>query len=262
MKMIDHLRIAGLNLPPMPVIVADEVARQIDLLPDRLDYSPPASAYGIVAPPFESFFVEATTKFKNAFLTRGAHIRLIEPPYAPEDARWTMGLSGYMRLPDGRLFSYGATVLLNISAEGYVLDDTNALNVMLTPSEGVGERLDPGGAAGHVPYALKAIAAMHLHCPVEHVTPSRQERRMAQRKHGRELSDYYVLKVKPAQPSEFGSVGREGTATERRQHVVRGHFRYYTPERPLFGHTAGMVWVDDHKRGSEGKGRIDKDYKI
>lgn len=59
-RLFDRVR-AAWGYPELPVIVADAIAEQIDMLPDKEDYSPPASEYGIVAPPFKKCFIEATT---------------------------------------------------------------------------------------------------------------------------------------------------------------------------------------------------------
>ena len=63
MRLVDHVRIEDPQFPAaIPCIVADEIARQLDELPgDNHDISFDAESYGIVAPPFDSFFVEAET---------------------------------------------------------------------------------------------------------------------------------------------------------------------------------------------------------
>lgn len=43
-------------------------------------------------------------------------------------------------------------------------------------------------------------------------------------------------------------------------HRVRGHFKRYTPERPLFGRIVGTVWHSDHLRGNPERGTIQHQY--
>lgn len=47
-----------------------------------------------------------------------------------------------------------------------------------------------------------------------------------------------------------------------RLHQVRGQFRTYTQEAPLFGHFVGTVWVEPHLRGRADKGVIEKEYEV
>lgn len=45
-------------------------------------------------------------------------------------------------------------------------------------------------------------------------------------------------------------------------HMCRGHFKNYTPERPLFGKHTGSFWHDAHLRGSKDVGEIHKSYQV
>jgi hypothetical protein len=88
--------------------------------------------------------------------------------------------------------------------------------------------------------------------------------RQARRQHNVALHSYYRLKVKPHMPTsreDFASIGTPARAAAR-EHVVRGHFRYYGPDAPLFGRTVGAVWVPEHSRGDDAIGTIRKDYEV
>lgn len=57
------------------------------------------------------------------------------------------------------------------------------------------------------------------------------------------------------------------TATKRDEdvmplHICRGHFKTFTPERPLFGRIVGTYWWPQHVRGSKEHGVIVKDYEV
>lgn len=45
-------------------------------------------------------------------------------------------------------------------------------------------------------------------------------------------------------------------------HFVRGHFRNYTEEKPLFGKYSGTVWIPDMMRGNKEAGIVEKDYRV
>lgn len=51
---------------------------------------------------------------------------------------------------------------------------------------------------------------------------------------------------------------REG----KRLHVVRGHIRHYTAERPGFGSYVGNMWIHPHTRGDADLGRINHEYHV
>lgn len=76
---------------------------------------------------------------------------------------------------------------------------------------------------------------------------------------------YYILKVKPTPEriTEFEEVGQPARMPgKKRAHEVRAHFRYYHPDRPLFGKVSGAVWIPAHDRGDDVMGSIRKDYEI
>lgn len=62
--------------------------------------------------------------------------------------------------------------------------------------------------------------------------------------------------------------GHPGTGTGRRRRgqresiLVRGHFKTYTEEAPLFGKLTGTFWVPSHARGDASLGLAEKDYNL
>jgi hypothetical protein len=143
------------------------------------------------------------------------------------------------------------------------LDDTRRIETVYLPQ--APGMLPAFGATNHLPFVLKAIAAMHNRVAAEKVTPTRQQRRAYQRQYSTPLApaDYWILKVKRQTPQRIEEVGQgEQGRRPQREHQVRGHFRYYTEERPLFGRYSGMIWVPDHERGSDQLGHIQKDYDV
>lgn len=298
MRLIDHVRIEDPQFPAaISCIVADEIARQLDELPgDNSDVSFDAGSYGIVAPPFDSFFVEAETVVHHdagtQMIQRGLLFEVWDTNPMKElkalyDARWVYVMTPYLYhdslvLPDGRrwrppmveskrgamLQLYGLTrtngyIFIHLDEQGHILDDMTRVHTAPHDTSPVTLELLRSGVT-YLPFALKALSALHQNTAVEHVTPSRQVRRRHQRKHGCELADYYLLKVRPVRGAQdIDQVGQPARSSRRRrEHTVRGHFRYYSPEAPLFGRYSGMVWIPAHERGASSLGQIRKDYLV
>lgn len=275
-RLYDRLRQRQPDFPNVPVIVADEIARQIDALPER-GVSPPASDYGIVAPPFASCFIEADTVVDGIGLVqRGVLVEDFSQLFragdsspviasgAPAGTHWLMIMSGFIRpVVQPGLFGYNGVMLVHLDAAGRLLDDTERMQIIRVEHRGM-PAAPVADLAGHAPYALKAISAMHQRCAADKVSPPRQQRRAAERAGVLALHDYYVLRVRPTYtPQDMRQVGQPTRAERaRREHMVRGHFRYYDEARPMFGRVAGMVWIPEHERGDSDLGRIKKDYEV
>ncbi len=64
-------------------------------------------------------------------------------------------------------------------------------------------------------------------------------------------------------PSQRGVDGATtGTGQSTALHLVRGHFKHYGPERPLFGHVVGTYWWGQQVRGSAERGAVHKRYEL
>ncbi|NCC35643.1 MAG: hypothetical protein EOM24_27070 [Chloroflexia bacterium] len=89
-----------------------------------------------------------------------------------------------------------------------------------------------------IPLVRKALEALLRRVPVEYVKPHT-----------------------PISRADFAQIGAPAR-TASREHVVRGHFRWYG-EAGLFGkHPNMMVWVPEHHRGDDTLGTIAKDYDV
>ncbi|MBM7846255.1 hypothetical protein [Herpetosiphon giganteus] len=271
MRLYDRLR-WKIGLPTVPVIDASSIADAIDALPVDVPGYPSAS-YGVVAPPFTSFFVEATTVVEpdNIMAQRGVLFRATTDkihPATPDRTRWTMTLEAFMHVKGNGTYGYHGLAVIFLDREGKIINNM-LKGVLLLPNPTqyakIGQSRVPG-AALHCVYSLKAINAMHLSCPAEHVSPTDEERRHYQRKASAsaEPSAYYLLKVRPRAKGGFEAIGHGQAEEPRRAHVVRGHFKYYDPERPMFGQAGkhGMIWIPDHSRGDAERGSIEKGYQV
>lgn len=289
MRLIDRVRALDPGIPEdLPVIVADPVAEQLDQMPgDTWSYSAPAEAYGRVAPPFTRFWVEAQTVVdlheigiqparQYQVIQRGVLIEVedardgfaMRQIPAPDDTRWRYTMTPYIwyepvpGAPGEGEDTVNGRIFLHLDAEGQIIDD------MLRVRTAVFDNTELTSAkmrsyVSFLPFVLKSLSVLHQRTVVERITYTRQQKRMHQRKHGRLPADYYLLTVQPAVIVDMDDVAQPVQANvPRRQHIVRGHFRYYSPERPLFGRYSGMVWVGEHSRGDAATGNIDKGYLI
>lgn len=284
MRLIDRIRLEIASFPAdIPCIVADNIAAQIDQLPDDGDESPAAAAFGTVAPPFSQFFVEAETKAKVRLgpgagkkqplmqtVQRGMLIDVEKTDDPNEQWHWRYVMTPFawyqpigLSTPITGLQTANGRVYLHLDKDGEILDNLDRIQTAIfdqTPLTVDKMRT----FVSFLPFILKTLSVLHQKTYVEHITPTRQLRRMHERKHKKQLADYYILSVQPVQQiADMDDVARPvKPAGRRRAHVVRGHFKYYSPERPLFGRYSGMIWVEDHERGKPELGAIRKDYMV
>lgn len=108
-----------------------------------------------------------------------------------------------------------------------------------------------------------------LHCKnveTRVVTPPPKLSRAHERRHGQPLTRYHVLDVHPVgRPAGGGAGGNghNGQGSGMAIHTVRGGFRTYTAEGPLFGrHVGTWFWADQRWVGDERRGRVRKDYQV
>lgn len=289
MKLFDRLRSSpiGANWDDIPVIDGSVIQERIDELPDDAPHAT-AADYGVVAPPFPMFFVEATTYSahpdeKGMLVSRGVMFfswdsfkeggpppRYMHHLNLRDNTRWFLLGWAYMYC-DGLYFATAGCVVLQIDDEGQLLDDTTALRIATDP-----KYPPPSGAyimpdenvAKYMPFALTTISALHRRCEVEKIKPNRQQHRHAQRagsRHG--ATEYYVVKVKPGavrKVSDIAIPAPRGTRGDMPETKVIGHFKYYHPDRPRFGRPGehGAFWIDPYTYGESSIGKIRKDYKI
>lgn len=108
--------------------------------------------------------------------------------------------------------------------------------------------------------AVTAFALMNCRNIRQEPSISHQKLDVARRRRGRlPLYRYHVLKLMPQRRTAFDRRGGDGDPLAR--HWVRGHFKTFTPERPLFGRETGTYWWSPHLAGTADR-VVDKDYQI
>jgi len=72
---------------------------------------------------------------------------------------------------------------------------------------------------------------------------------------------YSVVKI-DTRMSKRTSGPHTDTGRHTSLHIVRGHFKHYTPEKPLLGKHVGTYWWPDNTRGDSAVGEVKKSYKV
>lgn len=106
------------------------------------------------------------------------------------------------------------------------------------------------------------LAVCFMHCKnivLERKNPPAALRKKQARKHDRVLNSYYNLEITPIK--KIIEASRNGqTGIKQALSRCRGHFKTYTPERPLLGKAVGRFFWAEHARGSKQHGVVGKDY--
>lgn len=83
------------------------------------------------------------------------------------------------------------------------------------------------------------------------------------RRHGRDKVTFRTLVVNPTGGGRHETLGREDSGDGvKALHIVRGHFKTFTADRPLFGSRVGTWWWSPTARGDEEAGVVVKDYRV
>ena len=154
---------------------------------------------------------------------------------------------------------------LHIAADGRLLDDTAAIDLVEYPDEWLiagADYIPIAHLATFLPFALFAISALHKHAEVEQITPRRPDFRRAKRDGDLPPQEHFVIRAETPAPIRR-TTGKPTAKQEpqRRHHSVRGHFKTYTEAAPLFGRIVATVWVPAHERG-KATGDVTKDYRL
>lgn len=109
---------------------------------------------------------------------------------------------------------------------------------------------------------LHALALMHCKniSTIDQPLP-RQQTRQLKRKNIVPIV-VKTLAIRPLRRIEQSTPGFNKLTRLMRHHLVRGHFKTFTEDAPLFGKLVGTYWWESAVRGTKERGEIKKDYKI
>jgi hypothetical protein len=82
------------------------------------------------------------------------------------------------------------------------------------------------------------------------------------RRHRSKGTQHHVLKVLPAREIKKTVYEQAGKSSPQSLHFIRGHFKEYTTEKPLFGKYTGIYWWEAHVAGKAEIGKVTKDYQV
>jgi len=82
------------------------------------------------------------------------------------------------------------------------------------------------------------------------------------RRHGKTGIEWRVLHIKHGGSKRTTVAATVESDRLTRAHLVRGHFKTYTEDKPLLGHAVGRFWWSPNVRGNPERGAIIKDYEI
>jgi len=115
-------------------------------------------------------------------------------------------------------------------------------------------------------YAVPFLLAMSLaNCKNTTIEPHEPDPKLNRDRvrHGlRPFVRYHTINIEPMRKVLKTEGGVEANGLKKALHICRGHFARYSEEKPLFGHTSGLVWRPAHTRGAVSQGVVVSDYKV
>lgn len=272
---------------PVVHVVADDVARMY-WQSEQIAWDS-TSDFGPLRPPFDYMWIEGRVPAdvfagggwqhiaESERMTNGS-IVTVQPAagqhewehftgYTPTDGL-IVSMAHFSALPDGPVMAMPCGSRLHISEDGDYIG-----RVIITPES---ERWDliatriskaamdamiaSEGMAAHV--AMLAISLMNCkNVQLEDHEPSAKVSKRHKDRTGVPLVRYTTIALpKPSGPSKAEMTSAVGEPQP--WHLVRGHFKTYTQDAPLFGSRVGTWWWGWQTRGSAKNGLVVKDYEV
>lgn len=186
-----------------------------------------------------------------------------------KDCFWKDGPRYNLRGEEGMLLDWGS---VQVSGSDYQWDVRSALTSRGSDTKLVLDRKTAGNDESkfgkitliHVAWAIFFLQLLHcknISCRDREEQGSRQVRRAREREGLPKLIFKQLIVKVPGIGKEYvlGETG-DGSGYHTPLHVVRGHIRKYSPEKPMFGKLTGQFWIPNHVRGDASDGVIEKDY--
>lgn len=114
---------------------------------------------------------------------------------------------------------------------------------------------------------LSLLTITFLHCKnigLQDVnTPSHRLNKIRKLRRGTAIDSYKVLEISPfRKAAKAANGGSIEPCPQKALHICRGHFKTYTPDKPLLGRSVGTFWFPQHTRGVAQNGSVKKTYKV
>lgn len=247
-------------------LVADESAQFI-FQSNRADWSIKAGDFGVLMPPFTNMWIEwqtPTFRHMNNEWRRLAQNRIAAKVNYTDDSMWIEAVVAHSGSRIG---------MMPIAQEVVHYGDLSQITTSITAMQEIAYLRDPMvDTEDHEIYALglsielwpALLAIGWLNCRNINTslasTPSAIKRK--RRRKGQPLG----LDYRRIQLDESTALALRNNADHehdpKRLHIVRGHMRTYTAERPAFGTYVGNMWIHQHIRGDSNLGRVNHEYHL
>ena len=181
---------------------------------------------------------------------------------------YTLAFDVMQMAPGGQVVIDPSVTFISINKEGQLTPFPDAKpesNPYLKHASPLVDDVDPSLRSTYLTNlirpALLSIALMHCkntNLIKEHVP---EKVRAKRRKTGKPIVDWNVIQV-PSPTSHKSQLTEKETGTKVPLHLVRGHFKTYTEEAPLFGSLTGTYWWSSHARGDLAAGQRHHKYEV
>jgi hypothetical protein len=205
----------------------------------------------VVTPPFKRFWMEYSVPgMKNT----NVGTLLLSDQFNREDhgVRWLTKATMFLRVY-GQMV-YPGHFLFEISPNGKLLGIADHLRLDKEVKDDISL-----GMANVILWTLCFMNTQKVE-RIETVPPEKLSR-SHQKKYGVPMSRFYTLKV-TAMNERSSRVHHGGEHNSPAHHIVRGHFRQFSLNKPLFGKWSGVYWWNEFERGDRKRGEVTKEYEV
>lgn len=230
-----------------------------------------AGVCGIVAPPFEWYWIECRSPNRFSLHSWGVLFHGLDMPteLAQEGERWLLRAMLVFETKKGDPWGPVAEFRIPVAPDGHLWrgDDEGRGTVFGKASSCVGDAEDSAIWSDELPeYLFSALLTVSfMHCKNVDIvdnTPPEALSRKHRRLHGRPLTHYKTLSIEPMRQVLNREGHAEETGLKTAVHICRGHFKTFSPSAPLFGKVSGTYWWAEQVRGSADAGTVEKDYRL
>jgi hypothetical protein len=237
-------------------VVSDEAAQYFYHSP-REDWSVASGAFGVIRPPFNDMWLEVMTP--TMFYAQKQWVKAPRVRYAflfcrAGEGIWQVYVLG-STVKRGPVICYPAMARICIG-EDNTIDD----NIIYAP-DAIPESLAMG-LSENLSMAYLALGWMNCrNVEIVEEGPSSIQRRKRQRKGDLPGLEYKKIILDGRSRRSLAS-NQEAERRHQRLHVVRGHFKTYTADKPLMGKFVGQYWWHQQTRGDADLGVIHHEYEV
>jgi hypothetical protein len=155
------------------------------------------------------------------------------------------------RLGTGTSMDY---VVMTLSVEG-----TEGLNPEIRKRLIESIQGDISIAAAGIIFMVALLNCKNVHVSAEPCSDKLRKRHIE--RHGHPPYRYHTLNIDVVRKTIVGESASGKIGLGKAMHICKGHFKTYTPDKPLLGKVVGKFWWQPHLRGDHKLGVVGKDYR-